>query len=479
MNPRQPVPQTGTLPTELRSPSITFSVLQSFRCKVKDKIKNILLEKLIIYFLFRLRVYIGINLTNEEKLMYTKFNILNLIKHTLMIVALLCVVSPSSEAARGRGYSRRTVSSIMIDASTGDVISANNADQLRYPASLTKVMTLYIAFDALEKGLIKRTDKLKVSRNAANKSPSKLGLRAGSTISVDDAIMSLVVKSANDSAAVLAEGIGYTEENFAKTMTNVAKELGMKNTTFKNASGLPNRYQKTTARDMAVLGAAMFHHFPKEYKLFTTRKFTYEGRTYYSHNNLLKTFNGADGLKTGFTNAAGFNIITSAHKNGQRVIAVTMGHNTAKLRDRKVAKMMNGGLQKLALLHQAETTNLYASINERTPENSVAHLVDKKTIGGKQGDDQWGIQVGAFSNYAKARNYAVVIKKTISKRYALKSIIDIEPAQKGSAVLYRSKLIGMEKNEADKTCSHLKKRKKSCIVIASDSNQQLVLAHKN
>ena len=262
--------------------------------------------------------------------------------------SLKCAVAACSLAFLLSVPAKASTSSIIIDADSGEILSSSAADQLRYPASLTKVMTLYITFDALEKGLIRMDDKLPVSRNAANRSPSKLGLRAGEKISVRDAIMALVIKSANDCATVLAEGLGYSEENFAKTMTKVARELGMKNTTFKNASGLPNRAQKTTARDMALLGAAMYHHFPQYYKLFSAKKFTYKGKTYYTHNHLLKSFEGADGMKTGFTNAAGFNIITSAERNGNRVIAVTMGHDTAKLRDRKVAKLMNMGLEKLA-----------------------------------------------------------------------------------------------------------------------------------
>ena len=177
------------------------------------------------------------------------------------------------------GTAQASVSSILIDAQTGEVLSSSAADTLRYPASLTKLMTLYITFDALEKGIIKMDDMLPVSRHAANMAPSKLGLRAGEKIKVRDAVMALVVKSANDCASVLAEGLGYTEKNFAQTMTKVARELGMSNTTFYNASGLPNKNQKTTARDMAMLGAAMYHHFPQYYKLFSAKKFTYKVRT--------------------------------------------------------------------------------------------------------------------------------------------------------------------------------------------------------
>ena len=367
-----------------------------------------------------------------------------------------------------------SVSSITIDAKTGAVISASDPDSLRYPASLTKLMTLYITFSALDNGLIKLDDEFPVSRTAANRSPSRLGLRPGEKIKVRDAIMALIVKSANDCATVLAEGLGYSEENFAKTMTKVAKEIGMKNTTFKNASGLPNRQQKTTARDMAVLGAAMYHHFPHYYKLFSTKKFTYKGRTYYTHNHVLKQFAGADGMKTGYTAAAGYNIITSAERDGNRVISVTMGHKSIKQRDQKVAQMMDKGLKKLALnLNNKEKLPVYAKI-----DSSAIKLLPTKneeTQANPSEDSLWGIQIGALSNYAKARNYALKIRNESSLKAIKKTKIDIEPAQKGAAIVYRSKLIGLEKNEADKTCNHLKKSKKSCIVVASSSKQQLVM----
>jgi len=386
--------------------------------------------------------------------MNRKFNICTGLKYIFAACLLSCALVSGAHAS---------VSSIIIDAETGDVLSSSNADSLRYPASLTKLMTLYITFNALDKGLIKFEDKLPVSRNAANRSPSKLGLKKGETITVRDAVLALIVKSANDCATVLAEGLGYSEENFAKTMTEVAQELGMKNTTFKNASGLPNRAQKTTARDMALLGAAMYHHFPEYYKLFATKKFTYNGRTYYTHNHLLKSFEGADGMKTGFTNAAGYNIVTSAERDGHRVIAVTMGHNTIRQRDTKVASLMKKGLQKLAMSDHIEAPNLYANADTHT--YGEPSLIEAATVADEApASDVWAVQIGAFSNYAKARNYAISVKKQLKMAGAE---IYIEPAQKGSAVIYRSKLVGFEKNEADKTCNSLKKSNKSCIVIAS------------
>ena len=387
-------------------------------------------------------------------------------------------------------HAQASTSSIIIDAENGDILSASNADELRYPASLTKVMTLYITFDALNKGIIKLDDDLKVSRHAANMAPSRLGLRAGETVKVKTCIEALIVKSANDCATVLAENLGYSEKNFAQTMTQVAKELGMKNTTFRNANGLPNKAQKTTARDMALLAAAMYHHFPQYYKLFSLKKFTYNGQTIYTHNNILKTFEGADGMKTGFTNAAGFNIITSAQRDGHRVIAVTMGHNTAKERDRHVSKMMDKGLKRLALNDRVKESNMYASLEskkviseEGTQTASIENKNTKKDWTSAQTKDtqeetkaQWGIQIGAFSNYSKARSYALKIKQEAAQKLA-SNPIDIEPVANGSAIIYRSKIVGMEKSAADKACQSLKRKNKSCIVVAVKNDNQLILAN--
>ncbi len=369
-----------------------------------------------------------------------------------------------------------SVSSIIIDANTGKVLSESNADERRYPASLTKLMTLYITFDALENGIIKWEDKLPVSRKAANMSPSKIGVKAGEKISVKNAVMALIVKSANDCAVVLAEALGYSEENFAKTMTHVAKELGMKNTTFYNASGLPNKKQKSTARDMALLGAALYHHFPQYYKLFSTKKFTYKGRTIYTHNHLLKNFKGADGMKTGFTNAAGFNIVTSAQRDGNRVIAVTMGHRMLKQRDKKVASMMENGLQKLAL--NKTQSDIMLANNQNNYKEDVKEQIADNALTATQSNEiyNWGVQVGAFSNYAKARNYAQNIKEEVAK-ISEQTIIDVEPIETSGAIVYRSKLIGFDKNEAKDLCNQLKKTHKSCIVITVN-NKELTLANK-
>ena len=366
-------------------------------------------------------------------------------------------------AYTGEAYAKRTTSSIVIDALSGEVISQYNADELRYPASLTKLMTLYLTFNALERGDIELDDELKVSRFAANREPSRLGVRAGETIKVKDAIMALIIKSANDCATVLAENLSGSEAEFAKLMTQTARDLGMKNTTFKNASGLPNRQQKTTARDMAILGSAVYHHFPEYYDLFSAKKFTYKGRTYYTHNHLLKKFKGADGMKTGYTSAAGYNIVTSAERNGRRVIAVTMGHDSIKNRDLKVAQLMNKGLK------EKTSHRIYAKLE-------LPSFSEDITSNGSNGT--WGIQIGAFSNYIKARNYALNIQSEIHLPYAQKTEINVEPASKGSAIVYRAQLVGLAKNEADKTCYSLKRANKSCIVVEVNDSQHIAMVNK-
>lgn len=383
------------------------------------------------------------------------------------IVVLLCLAwSFQANAA---------TSSIVMDMETGEVISASNADELRYPASLTKMMTLYIAFTALENGAIKMEDELPVSRAAANRSPSKLGLKAGEKIMVKDVINALIVKSANDCATVMAEGLGYDEAKFAEAMTKMAKTLGMKNTTFKNASGLPNKAQKTTARDMAILSAAMYKHFPQYWDLFSLKKFSYNGREYRTHNNLLKTFEGADGLKTGYTAAAGYNIATSAEREGQRIVAVTMGHKTLKGRDQHVARIMDSSLNKLANIEVKEPKVMLASIvPARKPEMGNLEEVVVANVEEETTDGVWGIQLGAFSNYAKAKNYAKTIQKQNPRDTGGKNI-EIDVAEVQSAIVYRSRIVGFSKEDANNFCNSLKRANKSCMVVAG---KQLHLAFK-
>ncbi len=230
--------------------------------------------------------------------------------------------------------------SIVIDMETGQVLHDRSADEKRHPASLTKVMTLYLVFDALDQGKLKLSDRMTVSKAASQAQPSKLGLKPGSTIKVEDAIRALVTKSANDVAIVIAEKVGGTQAKFVSRMNAKAKELGMLNTTFRNPSGLPDKLQVTTARDMARLGEAVYMDHRDRYNYFSLASFTWNNRKHMNHNELLKSVDGVDGIKTGFTNASGYNLMASASRNGRRVMAVMMGGTTGKSRDRHVADLI-------------------------------------------------------------------------------------------------------------------------------------------
>jgi len=238
------------------------------------------------------------------------------------------LITPGSPAAANSKYA-----GIVVDAKTGKTLYADNADAYRFPASLTKVMTLYIVFEELEAGRLSLNSPLKVSKHAASEPPSKIGVRAGQTIKVKDAILALVTKSANDVATTVAENIGGSEAAFARRMTQTARQLGMSKTTFRNAHGLPNSRQRTTARDMTRLGRAIQERFPKYFEYFDTKVYTYKGRRYGNHNKLLGRVRGVDGIKTGYIRASGFNLLTSVNHGGRSVVAVVMGGRTGASRN--------------------------------------------------------------------------------------------------------------------------------------------------
>lgn len=231
--------------------------------------------------------------------------------------------------------------SLIMDATTGQVYHARYADHKRHPASLTKIMTLYMVFDALERGTLRLDQRLAVSRRAEGMAPSKLGLKRGQTIKVRDAILALITKSANDVAVVVAEALGGTEIEFARMMTERARRIGMSNTSFRNASGLYNKRQKSTARDMAQLALRIRSDFPQYYDLFSRQKFSYGGKTYKNHNNLLAQYAGSDGIKTGYIGAAGFNLVASVERNGRRLIGVVFGGRSAKSRDKHMISLFD------------------------------------------------------------------------------------------------------------------------------------------
>ncbi|OCW56559.1 penicillin-binding protein [Hoeflea olei] len=231
---------------------------------------------------------------------------------------------------------------IVVDAKDGRMLYGANANELRYPASLTKMMTLYLLFEAMEQGRVSGSDLIPISRNAATRPPSKIGLKAGQSIPVDTAIRVLVVKSANDVATAVGEFLGGgSEDRFAEMMTAKARELGMSRTTFRNASGLPDPGQVTTATDMARLSIALRRNFPQYYGYFGQREVTVAGRVIKGHNKAMDMIPGADGLKTGYTRASGFNLATSVRQGGHSVVGVVMGENSADIRNARMAQLMS------------------------------------------------------------------------------------------------------------------------------------------
>jgi D-alanyl-D-alanine carboxypeptidase len=260
--------------------------------------------------------------------------------------------------------------SVIVDGNSGATLSANNPDALRHPASLTKIMTLYLLFERLEAGKIKLDSEMDVSEHASEQAPTKLGLRPGQTIKVEDAIKGLVTRSANDAAVVIAETIAGDEDDFAKLMTRKARALGMTRTVYRNASGLPDDAQVTTARDQSTLGRAIQDRFPRYYRYFSTSAFNYHGRSIRNHNKLLGSVEGVDGIKTGYTRASGFNLVTSMRRGNRHLVGVVMGGRSGGSRDAIMRNLLAENLEKAA------SRRTVAAITERSPSDANADVAE-------------------------------------------------------------------------------------------------------
>ncbi len=257
------------------------------------------------------------------------------------------------------------VAAIVVDGNSGRTLYSLNENQPRHPASVTKVMTLYLLFEQIEKGRLRLDSPLMISSHAAAQAPSKLGLAPGETIDVESAIKAVVTKSANDIAVAIAENIGGDEDSFAQMMTSKAHSLGMHGTHFANASGLPNPEQITTAHDLAVLGRAIQDRFPRYYRYFSIHSFAYNGAVLRNHNHLLGRVEGMDGIKTGYTQASGFNLLTSVHRDGHHIVAVVLGGKTAGARDRLMANLIEDHID------EGDGARTARAITEETPAEGV------------------------------------------------------------------------------------------------------------
>jgi D-alanyl-D-alanine carboxypeptidase len=372
---------------------------------------------------------------------------------------LLALVAILSLAARS-GWAIQ-YASIVIDAKTGKVLHAVNPDERAYPASLTKMMTLYLTFEALRSKTITLDQKLPVSRLAERRSPSKLGLRRGQRIGVGDAISALVTKSANDVATVVAEALGGTEVRFAQRMTAKARQLGMTRTTFRNASGLPNRGQVSTARDMAKLAVALQRDFPEYYQYFSLKTFEYGGQTYRNHNRLLARYRGTDGIKTGYVHESGFNIAASVERNGHRLICVVLGGKSAARRDRHAAKLLDNAFETLAEAPAVAGDGTGAKAIDFAgvrPAPPAAEVVSEPVA-------SWGVQVGAFNRYAPA--HLAATRAARKARVLLGTRVAIVPSEGDDGQVFRARLIGLSESQARDACRMLKRRKVGCLVVRS------------
>ncbi len=395
------------------------------------------------------------------------------------VCAALCLTCVSSSVdARGRKTKKNKYAALVIEAKTGRILYERYGSSARYPASLTKMMTLYLTFQALESGRLRLDTRIKVSRKAASQPPSKLGLKAGQTLRVYDAIMALVTKSANDAAVVLAESLGGSTKKFGYMMTRQAKALGMKNTVFKNPSGLPNRYQHTTARDMARLGHALIYHYPGYYPYFSRTSFKYNGAVYKNHNNLMRRYRGMDGIKTGYIDASGFNLVASVERGGKRLIGVVFGGRKSKTRDAHMKRILNASFKKVKTKRRRyarvnmpskavavfKPLRIVQKVNPssrkvRLKLASVHGLAKLNEFGG------WGVQVGAYSDVKAAQNTLLYVSSALSTQLsnAEQSLQKIT-LRDGSSV-YRARFTGLEQNTARHMCSFLIERGHGCLVV--------------
>jgi D-alanyl-D-alanine carboxypeptidase len=365
----------------------------------------------------------------------------NGLKPLAAVVAASVLLTVGLLAARPAAGQERAW--IVVDAASGSVVKAHRPQRQHYPASLTKMMTLYMVFDALAAGKLHLDTRMYVSPHAEEMPPTDLGLDAGDRISVETAIKALVTKSANDAAVVIAEHLAGTEWDFAMEMTAAAQRIGLDDTKFRNASGLPHPYQVTTAEDMAQLARALIGDFPGYYRYFSLERMRYQGRVYRNHNNLLGRYDGVDGIKTGYIDDSGYNLVASAKRDGRRVIAVALGGRSAAARDRRVAELLDDGFKQLPV---------------RMPP--VPRV--------KPGRGSYAVQVGAFASQAAAARTA---KRALEEAGPALAGGIRRVSQAGDQDLYRARVTGLSGAAARRACSQLKRRGMDCLVVRGTQTQ--------
>ncbi len=430
----------------------------------------------------------------------------------LLLSLSLLTVGPLPGAFTPEAHSRENLryAAIVVDAQTGEVMFARHADSRRYPASITKVMTLYLVFEAITEGRIQLDDVIRVSPRAASQPPSKLGLAAGQTITVADAIQATALRSANDMATALAEHVAGSEARFAAMMTLKAESLGMTDSRFVNANGLPDSRQITTARDLTVLSRAVMRDYPQYYRFFGVSSWTYQGRDYRNTNGLLRSGQGYDGIKTGYINASGYNLAASAVRDGRRLITVVLGGRSSATRNAHVAELMDTGFEiaaKRAGGERIEVAQLYfeqkgygigpapvpsappvvyasvtpeppaplaQAMGDRDPDvvltsgpavlpSSTTASLNSGTPARRPAASTWSVQVGAFRDRTVAADWLTEVNRRFRSTFR-GSGQSVEEA----SGWYRSRFTGFTEADARAACETLSARNVTCMVVRPD-----------
>ncbi len=420
--------------------------------------------------------------------------------HRLIGIIAVILAAQLSLAPHAQADGQR-YAAFVVDQNTGNVLHSRRSTAERYPASLTKMMTLYMLFEAIDIGDVGLQDQIRISANAATAPPSRLGFHAGDTISVEDAILALVVKSANDVAVAVGERLGGGEAAFAEAMTERARALGLDNTTFRNASGLPDRQQSTTAQDMARLAIALHRDFPHYFDYFNRSEFVFRGQTYRNHNSLVGRVAGVDGLKTGYIRASGFNLVASAERGPNRLIAVVMGGPTAAARDAHVEELLEAAFDTLEERQELRLFTALASprLNPQREQDAIARdyaalgLAAPLEMGSAQASpplrivvedadvqdqarrtaslpppppdhDLWAVQVGAYNSADAARDRldrVAHMSAALSNAQHMARAVDVHGQQ-----LWRARFEALSAQDAQAACRDFSNRDEPCFTVA-------------
>jgi D-alanyl-D-alanine carboxypeptidase len=392
---------------------------------------------------------------------------------SLPLALLLIVLGCGISAARAQPDTDR-YASIVVEATSGKVLEEDSADAPRHPASLAKLMTLYMTFEALRDRRLSLDEQVPVSPHAASMEPTKLGLVPGMPLTVEQAILGMVTLSANDAAAAMGELLGGSEDNFAQMMTVRARALGMSNTTFANASGLPAPDQWTTARDMATLARRLITEFPDDYHYFSTPSFIFHGRVIFNHDSELKEYPGADGLKTGYTIASGHNLVTSAMRNGTRLIGVVLGAPSNGIRDVRMTALLDDGYQQLGvpIPHGMMVAGRFPALIPAAHAEELPHPAARsarlREVSHLQADSAWAIQVGLYHSEQAARLAAVRAQQAADGGAAR-----IAQAPLRGRTSWRAQVVGLTVVEARDACSALSRHRTPCAVIRAEAERSV------